>query len=379
MKKSRKPLKVLRLLLSMGATSAPYNQFSLAWSDKHDVTISTLFEAVVSPPEEITLFEGDGSITGFIRGLKAALDAGEYDIIHAHSPHVGFLFLVHAFLTRRKFSASTVATVHDSYPNFKLRNRMLLIPVFAGFDRVVCCSRASYESFPAIYKWIAGDRLRVVQNGLDIARVDRTAAHVPKRSVPSSDFKVVAISRLVAIKNPFSLLAAFQQSANVSGVDSRLVYIGDGPLRSSLISESKNSGSENRIEFTGLIPRERVFEHLLGADLFISMSRGEGLPVSVLEAMACRCPVVLSDIPPHREIAEGVDFIPLVQPGDIGGFAREIRRFKEMPASERSALGRKCRMLVEERFSLAAMRLGYEEIYAEMMDRRVSSLAAMIK
>jgi glycosyltransferase involved in cell wall biosynthesis len=86
--------------------------------------------------------------------------------------------------------------------------------------------------------------------------------------------------------------------------------------------------------------------------------------------MACRCPVILSDIPPHREIAEGVDFIPLIQPDDVAGFAREIRRFREMSPVERAGIGGKCRKLVEEQFSLEAMHTGYEVIYTQIIDQQ---------
>ncbi len=379
MNKARGPLTILRLLLSMGETSAPYNQFSLAWFDKHDITICTLFKSDISPPKEITLFEGDGSVPGFFRVLKAALDAKKYDIIHAHSPHLGLFFLVATLFSYRQFAPATVITVHDSYPNYKLRNRLMFIPVFAGFQRVVCCSRASFDSFPVFYKRLGGDRLCFVQNGLDITRVDRITANIRQRPHQTGDFIVIAVSRLFEIKNPFSVITAFQQSTDHANQASRLVYIGDGLLRNSLITTSREVGLENQIEFTGLIPREEVFENLLNADLFISMSRGEGLPISVLEAMACRCPVLLSDIPPHREIAEGVDFIPLIQPDDVAGFAREIKKFREMPLSERTAIGQKCRELVEERFSLPPMLAGYEEVYAQITGNQVPSLLDVVR
>ncbi|MEJ2560863.1 MAG: glycosyltransferase family 4 protein, partial [Anaerolineae bacterium] len=225
----------------------------------------------------------------------------------------------------------------------------------------------------ALFKRLAGARLGVVQNGLDIARVDHIADNIQPRPLQAKDFTAVAISRLVNIKNPFSVVTAFQQSTDYASQTSRLVYIGDGPLRNSLLTESREFGLENRIEFTGLIPRETVFEYLLKADLFISASRGEGLPISVLEAMACRCPVILSDIPPHREIAEGVDFIPLVKPDDVAGFAREIKKLREMPVSERAAIGQNCRKLVEQRFSLPAMHTGYAEVYAQITGNQVES------
>jgi len=355
-----------------------YNEHCLPLADERDITICTFFKSDMKPPKTITLFEGDGSLKGFFRALKAALAEKEYDIIHAHSPHCGFLFLAATRFAYWKFKPCTVVTVHDSYPNYKLRNRILWLPVFASFQRVICCSQASYDSFPVFYKRLAGERLRVVQNGLDIARVDRVAANIRQRPRQTSDFTIIAISRLVDIKNPFSVIGAFQQSANQASQTSRLIYIGDGPLRNSLITKRRQVGLENQLEFTGLIPRDKVFEYLLSADLFISTSRGEGLPVAVLEAMACGCPVLLSDIPPHREIAEGVDFIPLIQPDDVAGFAREIKQFRQMPVSERRATGQKCRELVETRFSLPAMHSGYAAVYAQITANQAPSLLEMM-
>jgi glycosyltransferase involved in cell wall biosynthesis len=84
--------------------------------------------------------------------------------------------------------------------------------------------------------------------------------------------------------------------------------------------------------------------------------------------------VVLSDIPPHREIAEGVDFVPLVKPADASGFAREIKRFREMTAEQRAETGEKCRRLIEERFGLSSMHAGYAKVYAQITKGRVPAL-----
>jgi glycosyltransferase involved in cell wall biosynthesis len=367
---SKEKLKILRIILAVRETSAPYNQFSLAWADKHDITICSYFASDIVPPKTIDVFEGDGSLKGFFRALKAALHGREYDIIHVHSPHLGFLFLLAALFSYRRLLGSTVITVHDSYQNYKVRNRLMFIPVFASFRRIVCCGQASYDSFPSLFKWLAGNRLCVVPNSLDIARVDRIAANIPQHR-QTNNFTVVAVSRLVGIKNPSAVLMAFQEGADQTG---RLIYMGDGPLRQSLISKSQEAGHTDRVKFTGLVPREKVFENLLNADLFVSTSRGEGLPVSVLEAMACCCPVLLSDIPPHREIAEGLDFIPLVHQDDIAGFAREIKKFSEMPLSERRILGQTCRKVIEERFSLPVMHAAYEEVYGQVMSNRSPSI-----
>ena len=235
MSESKEKLKILRIILAIRETSAPYNQFSLAWADKHDITICTYFASDTVPSKTVDVFEGNGSVRGFFQALKAALHGKEYDVIHVHSPHLGCLFLLAAIFFYRTLLNSTVMTVHDSYQNYKIRNRLMFIPVFASFQRIVCCGQASYDSFPAFYKWLAGNRLCAIPNSLDVARVDRIAANVAQRR-QSNHFKVVAVSRLLDIKNPFAVLMAFYQGRDETG---RLTYMGEGPFRPALISKSK--------------------------------------------------------------------------------------------------------------------------------------------
>jgi glycosyltransferase involved in cell wall biosynthesis len=175
------------------------------------------------------------------------------------------------------------------------------------------------------------------------------------------------IGRLIPIKDPLAVVEAFQQ---VARANDRLVCIGDGPLGVAVRERARQLGHARQVELTGVIPRDAVYERMKAVDLFVSASRVEGLPVAVLEAMACGCPVVLSDIPPHREIAGRLEFIPLVRPGDRDGFAREIRRFQRLSAEERAAIGARCRALAVQNFSAEAMGHAYEEIYRRALGQR---------
>ena len=360
---AKNPLRILHIILALRPTNGQYNEHCLPLMDVRKISICTYFKSEITPPAAIRLFDGDNSVRGFFRALRAALEAAQYDIIHVHTPHAGVLLLAYLFRDGlyRKLKPSTVHTIQNSYQSFAPRHKLMFIPSFPFFERLVFCSQASYESFPSVLKWFGGQRIQVVQNAVDLGRIDRAVQAAPTSR--ANRFEIVTVG-LIKIKDPCAVLEAFRQSHDRA---SDLIFLGEGALRPRVASETEKAGLEDHVTLAGMIKRDSVFAHFSQADLFVSASWGEGLPVAVLEAMACRCPVLLSDIPPHREIAEGVDFIPLIQPGDVAGFAREIRKFREMTPAARADIGDRCRAIVEDRFSLQAMHSGYKQIYSQMV------------
>ena len=122
-------------------------------------------------------------------------------------------------------------------------------------------------------------------------------------------------------------------------------------------------GLEARVDFVGQIPHEETLRRLWDADGFISMSQAEGLPLGVLEAMGCFCPVVLSDIPPHREIrGRREDLIPLLPPADVQALAHAIDLWDGMPADVRRCWGADCRLHVEHRFDLTRILRHFDRV-----------------
>jgi len=359
-------MRILHLIIMLGETNSQYNEHCLPLRHEHDISIVTYFLPKLTPPPEITLYAGDGTLRGFFRALKNALDADGYNVVHAHAPQTGTL-LVLAIIAWRRFRRlrpSLIYTAHDSFQNYKPRNQVMMVLALATFTRIVFCSRSAFESLPRILKRVVRGRSRVVQNGADLDRVDRAVAARPV-TPPREGFTVVSVGRLERVKDPMTMLDAFRRSLG-DDVGSRMAFVGTGELANAVEARAGELGLDDRVVLTGLLPRDEVFVRFADADLFVSTSLGEGLPVAVLEAMAAGCPVILSDIPPHRELAEEADFIPLVIPGDVEGFAAEIRRYREMPLHARREIGRKCRNHMAARFTVAIMLAGTGAVYREV-------------
>jgi glycosyltransferase involved in cell wall biosynthesis len=145
--------------------------------------------------------------------------------------------------------------------------------------------------------------------------------------------------------------------------DMTLTIIGDdGPSRPTVEATVKELGLAPRVRLLGLQPREAVFHAFQQADLFVSPSVREGLPVAVLEAMAARMPVVLSDIGPHREVAAHGTSVPIL-PHEFDPWCQQIQAMWTAGQNERQRIGAQNRSIVMDHFSLARMHRDYSRLY----------------
>lgn len=102
----------------------------------------------------------------------------------------------------------------------------------------------------------------------------------------------------------------------------RLVFIGDGPLRTPLAQQAERLGVD--AHFHGTVSHDRLPELLRGANAFVLPSYSEGHPKALLEAMACGLPVVVSDIPGNRSVVEPDANGLIFPPGDDVRLAAQL-------------------------------------------------------
>lgn len=164
----------------------------------------------------------------------------------------------------------------------------------------------------------------------------------PHDGLPS----VLAVGRLSAEKG-FDVLIEALAMLKREGAPQRLVLVGDGPLRASLENAATQAGIEDLIEFTGELPPAEVRAHLDRADLFCLPSFNEGLPISIMEAMAIGVPVVTTWIAGIPELAKSGVTALTVPPARADALAEALRRLAG-DASLRLRLAEAARRKVEE-------------------------------
>lgn len=153
----------------------------------------------------------------------------------------------------------------------------------------------------------------IVPNAVPIDSIDSTipldsSIGAIQRGLPI----VLFAGRLSEEKNVSGFLQAIQEARNK--VPLTAVICGDGPERKSVENCANSLGIQDDVVLMGNV--NNVWSWMKSAAVFVSVSKVEGNPNAVLEAMACRCPIVLSDIPAHREICSNsmATFVHLESP-----------------------------------------------------------------
>ena len=256
------------------------------------------------------------------------------------------------------FRESSSAMAH--FPTLKNRLR---IWVASGASAIVSNSRGGDQYWKTQLPY---SRRYVVSNGLPVHEIDRTVAALPPGLTKTVKQIVLYVGRLSSDSSATKNLKAFmealvyvRQQRNVLGI-----LCGQGPQRSELEVLRQKLGLDAVVHFLGHLPAASVWALMKKASVFVSLSAFEGCPNTVMEAMACGCPLVLSEIPAHREILDETCAL-FVNPSNIQQTADTI---VQALANEDSSKARasKAKQKTQE-WSISEMARSYERIYQEVI------------
>jgi len=238
------------------------------------------------------------------------------------------------------------------------------------FDRIVAPSREILRALVAEENADAA-RCVAIPNGVDTQRFQPADAARRQRlraqiDCGADDWLIGCVASFSPVKQHATLVAAFAL-LHERHPRARLVLVGAGPLRADIEAQVGALGLDNAVRMLGA--RSDVEQILQALDVFVLASSTEGMSNAILEAQACGLGVVATAVGGNPElVTHGVNGL-LVPAADAAALARALDDLASAPQRCRG-FGEAGRRTVQERHSLAAMTMAYENLYEELADAR---------
>lgn len=263
----------------------------------------------------------------FARGVARAAAEVRAAIVHAHDPHGHAAAVLAASL----FGLEAPVVVHrrvdfrigrGPFSRWKYDHRAV--------RRIVCVSRAIAEIVRPDVR--DPSRLCVVHDGIDLRRFSGASADGRLRRQYALPERVPLVGNVAALAGHKDHFTFVETAARLldGGLDARFLAIGDGPLRDEIADRIRRRGLEGRVLLTGF--RTDVPSILPELDLFLFTSKEEGLGSSILDAYACRVPVVATAAGGVPEIVVDGETGLLAPVRDPDALADRVRRVLADPA-----------------------------------------------
>lgn len=299
--------------------------------------------------------------TGLARALwqaRALIKSWRPDVIHAHMVHAN---LFARTLTRIVRCPPLVCTAHSFREGGRLR--MLAYRLTDGWTSLT--THVSHDGRAGMIAagGVPDPRIIVMPNGIDVNRfrtdpvLRETTRH--RLGIDANTRLVLNVGRLVPEKAQDLLIRAFARID--ASQPSRLLIAGGGVLGQALTGQVASLGVASRVTLLG--PRDDIPALLNAADAFVLSSNIEGLPMVLVEALACGCPVVATDAPGVAEVLRDQGVIVLR--GDADALADAISvTLREGRGSPAQQATRRERVL--STFSIDAVAHRWLQTYASL-------------
>ncbi|MBF0478095.1 MAG: glycosyltransferase [Candidatus Omnitrophica bacterium] len=298
---------------------------------------------------------------GAVMRLRGIIKEGGFSIIHSHNYKSDVL----AFAATRMMPCKWLSTNHTWAFNDKKIKRFEDISAWAMrfADGLIAVGEGTKAQM--VQRGLLSEKISIIDNGIDIAQFNVPRPKDLKKSlgIPENNFVVTVVGRLCAEKAQSVFLDAghtiLEQRKDVT-----FLIVGDGELRNTLENIMREYHIEANVCFAGV--RKDIPDIYAISDVFVLCSLLEGLPLCLLEAMAAKCPVVVTPVGAIPNLIKDRISGRIVPVGDTNTLAKTIM---EMLSDEKSRerLTVEAYKIVTEGYSDKKMSQQYEIFYRKVM------------
>jgi len=287
----------------------------------------------------------------------------EYDIIHAHS-HLFFSTNVCALV--RKFSSTPLVITNHGIMSASAPDWLNLLYLntlgkwtLNTADKIICYTEDEKEYLINTLR-ISSSKVVVISNGVDTDKFCPREEHHQ-----SNGLKILWAGRFVNGKGVEYLIRAIDILVK-EVPDLHLTLVGEGPERESIQTLINDLGLSDNIDIIDFVPYEEMPQMYQASDIFVLPSLHEGVPRTVIEAMSCGLPVVVSDFPHLHDLINGGGLMfPKRDIQSLVDVLRELACSKEV----RLQIGRRAREKVIKDYSWESTVSRTLTLYQEIIAR----------
>ncbi len=306
------------------------------------------------------------------RSLKSEFVRHRPDIVHTHSGKAGILGRLAA---RQARVPLIIHSIHG--PSFGTFQGFFANCFFQGAERAagrlthhfISVAQAMTDQYVSAKIGIPEQYTRIFSgfNLEPFLKVGNPDHYRQRWGLEADDFVVGKIARLSDLKGHEDLLEA--TSRLIPHIPTlRILLIGDGPLQPYLRKRVEDLGLTKNVIFSGLVRPEEIPACLGSMDAVVHLSRREGLPRALSQALAAGRPIVAYDCDGAREVCLQGQTGHLIQPGEIDAVVTALLDLHGNPqkCKEMGALGQ---AFVRAEFSESLMVTRIHELYKTLLDR----------
>lgn len=312
--------------------------------------------------EVASLLKPEGLHFDTLRKLIRYMKVNRLDVLHTHNHLVHHYGALAGVLTRTR----TVSTLHGSSSLTLAPRWTQLLYRFSCrlSDAVVGVCDDVAETLQRHLR-LPPSLVHVVENGIDLSPFLSV-----RREAPSSGVVFGTMGRLEAIKDHSTLLQAF------AAVKSRhprvqLRILGDGSLRQMLEQQARELAMQDAVHFEGFSRDTSTFLGKL--DVYVISSKSEGLPLSLLEALAAGLPVAATAVGAIPDVISRSQCGSLCPPSDPNELAACMER--EMERAVNAGIAERARTFAASEYGIERMTRAYTRLYEEISRARASGAA----
>jgi glycosyltransferase involved in cell wall biosynthesis len=302
-----------------------------------------------------------------VLGLARLIRRQDFDVIHVHSQEAGLLGRVVARMAGVRSAVYTPQTIDIRRARFHWLYVLIEYVLAHATDVIVSVNEADRKR---MIRWgIPAHKIVNIPNGIDLSAFKGPVDSGSLRRALGLDENrplVMQVARLSAQKDP---LAFVEGAAHVvrERPDAQFALVGEGPLRDAVAARIQALGLRGHVHMLGW--RDEAFRLMVAADVVSLTSRWEGMPYTLLEAMAWGRPVVATAVNGCPEIVVDAETGFLAPPGDTAAWAGRVADLLSDPAMA-AGMGWQGRARVEERFSLQGVVARVESLYQRVAEAR---------